>query len=156
MCYIRHHTLTASKQQIFVQLFNKKNVPFLRGTRTIVVEVFIISRQLTVLLPCFSVQIEQFAKSWTPFRNNGSTTIRKYSSRAFIWVTLRIALDSSGFRSFGLVKFAFSSDGVRIYATLTHNLCSHFRNSTLTGKEKAHYSNQVYTSSLYSAILGFS
>ena len=43
---------------------------------------------MTLSLPCFSVQMKhvKFAKTWTLFSNNVNTTIRKYSSRAFIWV----------------------------------------------------------------------
>ena len=42
---------------------------------------------LTLPLPCSSVQIKQKNyKTWTLFSNNVNTTIRQYSSRAFIWV----------------------------------------------------------------------
>ena len=43
---------------------------------------------LTLSLPCFSVPIKHdiCKKTWTVFSNNVNTTIRKYSSRAFIWV----------------------------------------------------------------------
>ena len=51
------------------------------------VEVECLSQVLTLSLQCFSVQIKQkITKTWTLFSNNVNTTIRKYSSRAFIWV----------------------------------------------------------------------
>ena len=58
----------------------------------------------------------KIAKRWTVFSNNMSTTIRKYSLRAFIWVVTPLdLLNSSGFRSFlGLVKFAFGSERVKM------------------------------------------
>ena len=58
-------------------------------------------------------QNEKFAqKTWTLFCNNVNTAIRKYSSRAFIWVVTPLGLlDSSGFRGFlGLVKWTCGSE----------------------------------------------
>ena len=63
----------------------------------------------------------KIARTWTVFSNNVNTTIRKCSSRAFIWVLTPLGfLDSSGFRSFlGLIKFVFGRDRVKCRTSCT-------------------------------------
>ena len=60
-----------------------------------------------ILDPCLNTPV-------VDIRKRMNSTIRKYSSRALIWVvTPIISMNSSGFRSFlGLVKFAFGSERV--------------------------------------------
>ena len=63
----------------------------------------------TAMFLCPNLNIK-IAKTWTLFSNNVNTTIRKYASRAFVWVVT--PLDFVGrFRIYSLVKFAFRSEG---------------------------------------------
>ena len=59
----------------------------------------------------------KFPKTWNVPSNNVNTTIRKHSSRAFIWVVTPLGFDGqfrTCLRSFlGLSKFAFGSERVK-------------------------------------------